>query len=446
MKSSCPNDRHPRHHLPSRYRYSETLMAEVIQFNCPVCGTMLRLPLDMAAQKGPCPTCQHEIIAPDPYRGIGALEAPSPVVLRATEPFRPFADSPPLTPKRQEAAATPTPATPDREIETPEIPHVAQPAPPTQSEGAKRSTTVLVLSCLLSFAVALAMGYAIGVRSGQYLMKIPPSAPLKIPVEKPGLTKDSIVEVRAPRPEPTPMFVKPIIQEPSKDIAKVEAPTIDPVEKPTKVSAAAEASLRAFLEAPDWATRSAYVLYPEVVRSAMETYSHQSPDGPTPFKSISVKQSQIDEKTGNTLFVFQVDTAAIPTGIPVAVVETPKGWLTDWQTFVEFRDDLFKHFADGPAKKTQRFHLIVSAPPAARAAKTANETFASFLLDPPMPGRQQLAFVKKDSEAYQICQAATASGSIFTPVLDITKLTTPDGQGYLEIVKVIATDWLPREK
>ncbi|MEO8613641.1 MAG: hypothetical protein ABI600_00750 [Luteolibacter sp.] len=421
-------------------------MAEVIQFNCPVCGTTLRLPLDLAAQKGPCPTCQHEIIAPDPYRGIGALEAPSPVVLRANEPFRPFADSPPLTPKMPEPVASPTASAPAGEIATPEVPNVDLPAPPTPPVGAAPSPTVLVLSCLLSFAVALAMGYALGIRSDQYFMRIPRSAPLEIPVEKPKKTTAAEEAVPAPRPEPTPIFVKPIIQQPTKELPKTEAHEVDPIEEPIKVSAAAEASLRAFLEAPDWAARNAHVLYPESVRPAMEAYSQQAPDGPTPFKSISVKQSQTDEKSGNTLFVFQVDTESIPTGIPVAVVETPKGWLTDWQTFVEFRDDHFKHFADGPAKKTQRFHLIVSTPPPARAAKTENETFASFLLDPPMPGRQQLAFVKKDSEAYQICQAATASGGIFTPVLDVTKLTTPDGQGYLEILNVSATDWLPKEK
>ncbi len=420
-------------------------MAEVIQFNCPVCGTMLRLPLDMAAQKGPCPTCHKEIIAPDPYRGIGALEAPDPAVLRATEPFRPFADSPPLTPKVNEPITISAPPVSAREIEAPELPNVVQATPPMQAVDAT-SPTVLVLSCLLSFAVALAMGYAMGIKSGQYFMRIPPPEPLKIPVEKHELTPPAVVDVPAPLREPTPMFVKPIIQEPTKELLKPEAPAINRVEKPTQVSAAAEASLRAFLEAPDWATRNAHVLYSDSVRPAMEAYSHQGPDGPTPFKSISVKQSQIDEKNGNTLLIFQVDTAAIPTGIPVAVLETPKGWLTDWQTFVEFRDDLFKHFADGPTKKTQLFHLIVSNPPAARAAKTANETFASFLLDPPMPGRQQLAFVKKDSEAYQICQAATASGRIFTPVLEVTKLSTPDGQGYLEILKVTATDWLPREK
>ncbi|MND02675.1 hypothetical protein D3C83_221440 [compost metagenome] len=68
------------------------------------------------------------------------------------------------------------------------------------------------------------------------------------------------------------------------------------------------------------------------------------------------------------------------------------------------------------------------------------------MLDPPYPGRQQLAFVNKKSEAYATFQTVTASGNIFTPILDVAKRTTPEGKGYLEILRIVETDWLPKEK
>ena len=416
-------------------------MAEVIQFHCPACGTMLRLPLELAAQKGPCPECDREIIAPDPYRGIGALEAPAAVAFAPPEALPAFADSPPLVPRELEIMVH---SAPPEEKETPVIPETI-PAAPENKVPAGSPKTTLVLSCLLSFAVALAMGYALGVRTYSHFTSSPPTAPVIPPVKEIEPIAPVEPPPPAPAPEPAPVPEKPAIEETKAEIPKPEPPKEAPKpEAPVKASAAAEASLRAFLEAPDWATRNAHVLFPEAVRSAMEAYSHVAPDGPTPFKSIAVKQSQTDDKTGNTLFIFQVDTEAVPTGIPVAVAETPKGWLVDWQTFVEFRDDLFKKFADGPAGQKQRFHLIVSTPPPARAAKTENENFASFLLDPPLPGRQQIAFVLKNSEAYQICQAATDAGGIFTPVLEVTKLNTPEGQGYLQILEISATDWIPK--
>lgn len=376
-------------------------MAEVIQFNCPACGTLLRLPLAMAAQQGPCPSCDREIIAPDPGRGIGAHEAPA-------------------------AAPMEVPAAPIREAEA------RQPVAPVQVPVcAKPQRAILVLSCLLSASVALASGFAFGVWSNRQFMKVPP---VTAPVSPPPFVEKPAAIAEPPAPEPVP--VKPVIETPEAD----KKP-----EPPAKVSAAAEAALRAFLAAPDWAARSAHVLSPEKARGAMEAYSHEAPDGPTAFKSVSVKQSYTDEKTGGTLFIFYVMTDMFPDGIPVAVKETAGGWRVDWPAFVEFRDNLFQKFVDGPANKTGSFHLIVTPPPPERTANTENEHFASFLLKSPLADPRQLAFVKKSSGVAATFQAAAESGGIFTPVLEVAKRQTAGGQSYFEVLEVTATDWLPRE-
>ena len=348
-------------------------MAEVIQFNCPSCGTMLRLPLGMAACQGPCPNCDREIVAPDPARGIAAHEA----VAEMTVP-----------------AAAETPAC------------------------AKSRRALPLFSCLLTGV----LGFALGFISNQRFAEAPPvMAPAKI--EEPVV----LAEPPAPTPEP----VKPVIEK-----------TPEP---PAKASAAAEISLRAFLDAPDWSARSAHVLFPEKVRGAMEAHSREVPDGPTAFKSISVKHSYIDEQTGSTLLIFYVTTEKFPAGIPVAIKETPGGWLVDWQSFVEFRDQLFQKFVDGPADQTGRFHLVATTPPPERATKTENEHFLSFLLQSPLDAKPQLAFVRKSSEIFTTFQSATKDGGIFTPVLEVAKRQTADGKSYLEVVKLSATDWLPRE-
>lgn len=372
-------------------------MAEVIQFNCPACGTLLRLPLAVAAQQGPCPSCGREIIAPDPGRGIGAHEVPAAVAVEV----------PVLEAAVQAAAAL---------VQVPVC--------------GKPQRAILVLSCLLTGAVALTWGFVLGVRSNRYFTRIPPvTAPVNPPpkVEK----AMAVPEPPAPEPAPAPEIVPPKIEKKP--------------EPPGKVSAAAAAALRAFLEAPDWAARSAHVLFPENARGAMEAYSHEVPDGPTAFKSISVKQSYTDEKTGGTLFIFYVMTDMFPDGIPVAVKETAGGWRVDWPAFVEFRDNLFQKFVDGPANKTGSFHLVVTPPPPERGASTENEHFSSFLLKSPLADPRQLAFVKKSSGVAATFQAAAESGGIFTPVLEVAKRQTAGGQSYFEVLKVTATDWLPRE-
>ncbi len=408
-------------------------MAEVIQFNCPVCGTMLRLPLAMAARQGPCPKCQREIVAPDPYRGIGAHEAPPPVVLQVPAPFRPFVETPPLVPKPPEVISKPPrPIVEPEIILPPEIPAPAAAAPPPPaavtpvpvSEPPQRA--ILVLSCLLAGAVGLAMGYALGVKTAQSFRENPVVSP---PV------------IGAPQIDKPPVIEAPPVADP----VPTPTPVVEPVKPPEKISAAAEASLQAFLEAPDWATRNAYVLEPDKVRGAMEAYSRVVSDGPTPFKSISVKQSQVDPATGNTLFIFIVATEKFPTGIPVAVKETGGGWLVDWLAFVEFRDSLFQQFVDGPPGKGGFFHLVVSVAPAAQKETSANKNFTAYFLQSPLAQKAQLAYVKKDSPTATTLLEQTAGGRTYAPVLEVEKRITPDKQDYFEILSVKADDWFPRE-
>ncbi len=380
-------------------------MAEVIQFNCPVCGTLLRLPLAMAAQQGPCPQCRSEIIAPDPHSGIGASEAVPPVLAEKPKPPAPFAETPPAVPETQEPL---------------EIIPEPEPVKPTPPVAAPPPRGMMGLACLFAGMVGMAMGYALGVRSSKCSAA---SAAAMQPLE--------IV----PKVE---TVVAPVVTENVTPPAPPEPPPL------VKVSAAAEASLRAFLEAPDWAARSAHVLFPEKTRSALEAYSRETPDGPTAFKSIAVKQSQIDEATGNTLLVFSVTTAQHPGGIPVAIQETPGGWLVDWATFVEFRDGLFEKFAEGPAEKTGTFHLILTLPPPDRAANTANESFSSYLLQSPLSAKARLAYVKKSTPLAATLEAHTMNGQSYAPVLEVIKRTTPDKRDYLEILAVKADDWIPR--
>ena len=69
----------------------------------------------------------------------------------------------------------------------------------------------------------------------------------------------------------------------------------------------------------------------------------------------------------------------------------------------------------------------------------------SVVLNAPLNLTTQLAFVKKASEVSATFQTATAAGGFFTPVLEVAKRKTADGKTYLEVLRVVASDWSPRE-
>ncbi|MFT4177056.1 MAG: hypothetical protein QM627_10420 [Luteolibacter sp.] len=404
-------------------------MAEMLQFPCPVCGITLQLPSELAGQQGPCPRCHREIIAPRPR-----IDSPGlPFVSGREEPKRipdvPFADPP-----SQRAAASTEPSissVPEKTTPSPEI------SPPPAFRCRSRRT-VLFLSCALTGLVSLALGYLLGQRSPNLLNPQPAAATTPIP-EAPSKT---IVKTVIPPPEIEKTPQPPAVTPPPHPTPPAET-TKTPEEKPGKVSDQALAVLKAFLEAPDWASRNAYVLHAESLRTAMEAYSHEVPDGPTPYRSIRVAHSATDPETGETLFIFHVETEEIPSGIPVAVQETPKGWFVDWLTFVEFRDDRFTKFTEGPVGTSGVFHLIVSIPEDI-SAQPLNEHFVTYQISPPLPDREKNAYCRIGTGTFSMLQRTTPEDAFSNLVLEVAKKASTDGKShYLEILNVRATDWRP---
>lgn len=425
-------------------------MAELIQFSCPSCETVLRLPIDQAGWQGPCPRCHQEIIAPDPSLGTGArivdelavppvAESESPAS-DAIEPPEPEATDPPppieppvrLEPEARAAVARTGPAIPAAPV--PRSNPDRGPSLPSPARHGDARPAILVLSILLSSVVSLVVGYLMGLRSEWIIARTPfPEFPSIPPAE-----------VGPVRTSPPPVLVAPAKSLKPDPVPAVAADIDGNIDKePAKASAGAETALRAFLEAPDWSSRSAYVLSPKRVRPLMKSYAREHPDGSTPAENISVESSYTDPLSGNTLFIFKVVTDRAPAGFPVAVAESDDGWLVDWESFVEFRDDRFRLFAEGPADQTARFHLLVRKPTPEQAEGTENEHFTTLMVEPPLPDRQRLVYVRKGTDTYQRLAAAISGDMITAPVLELAKKTTPDGKSYLEITRIVASDWIP---
>lgn len=473
-------------------------MPDLIQFDCPSCAATLRVPIEYSGRPGPCPVCQTKIVAPDVHTGTGAyLAAASPTTPQPAAVTSPAPPPAPPAPEREpvqsavaaptaaelfpRVTALPTPApasevrmeprsqpaarSPLGEGTTPPVrlidpktapsPRAGQPqfrkmetlppAPDYLSELAeeprapRRSLVPFVLiGCLLTAVAALALGFFFGNR-----FKTETPEPFKFPPQAPPVTRP--VAPQSPRATPPSPKVNPV---PAPPVGTSQSEPPKPVEpkpaaEPPKAIAAAEATLRAFLQAPDWAARSTYVLSPEIVGPKMEAYAKNNSDAATPFRSFTVQFSEIDDTTKSTLLIFEVDSPTAQASLPVAVLETDKGWLVDWESFVEFRDDHFKHFTEGPADLVGEFHVRVTTPPENSEIPSENDNFAGFVLAPPLPNRQKVAFIKKSNSDFARLRAATSGREAFV-VLELTKRSLPDGRSYLEILSIKATNWWPR--
>jgi hypothetical protein len=227
-------------------------------------------------------------------------------------------------------------------------------------------------------------------------------------------------------------------------------PPDEPAETTTYpvASSPQEAALRAFLSAPGWTQRIAHVLQPERVRDAMAEHAARHGDGP-----VEVTAVDLLESAGAT-HVFIVRTPRTPEGFPVAVLTTPNGaFQVDWECFIEFHDDAFREFADAGSANRGTFHLLVNpAPPS-----TATQGIAKYRLNPPMPGRERMAFAEEGSTVHSRLQEAfdvhhenrsqtereilAATG--LPLVVTIAKRPDAAGSSKLWIEQVIAIGWTP---
>ena len=258
----------------------------------------------------------------------------------------------------------------------------------------------------------------------------------------PVIFKKGSQDAPAPKagPAPTPPSSQP---EPVK-------PPEPPPATPAKLDS--DQTLRAFLEAPDWKTRSQHVLIPEQVGELMEKRAAESGDGPIAYTGISLATI----KDGTHLYI--VRTTGIPDGVVVGVVPTDEGPKVDWEAFIGFHQDDFRKFCVGPAGQKGIFmlHVKPSSPPEGEA----ESHFQRFRLAPPMPNRDQLAWIRKDSPALPKFRAvaeggaglnkndveAALAGDGVPMVVALEKKANGVGQTFLEITDFIKVGWGPAAK
>ncbi|MEM9237741.1 MAG: hypothetical protein AAGB14_13265 [Verrucomicrobiota bacterium] len=226
-------------------------------------------------------------------------------------------------------------------------------------------------------------------------------------------------------------------------------PATDPNDQAPPQPVGPEATLKTFLAAENWKARSNFVIFADQLRPRMEKRAEEFDDGPIEVTGLS--RLHINEDS----HIFNVSTAKFPKGFPVAVARDGAGWKVDWETFVEFNDDRFKRFASGEGGENGVFHLMINLV----NSEEADGLFSSYRLNPPMPDREQIGYVRNDSIALarlrnifreqaglpeeEFAQLLEGAGPPL--ILALSYKTNSQGQSFLQIEDVIAVGWGPGE-
>ncbi len=482
---------------------------EDISFPCPSCGIQLKLPAASAGITGPCPRCHAEITAPEaPAQPQAptwpALESPlqagskepkeplpeffedfhgftdplemarHPSLVDPLPPSRPPSSQPPAA--RGEAAVPAFPEAPPASPASASSPPVEtrEPEPPAERprESARResaparkrpadsglhvpgadaepapaprraiSLAIFILSCLLCICFAFVAGFLVGVKTP---MAVPP--PIVVPPPDPPRPGPATSDIPQPGPPATGTGVEPggTGEQPGGTASATDPLPLDGV---PEGEPSPEATLNAFLSAPDWAARNVWVLNGEELAADMRLDAENFGDGPIETTSVEPL------RTVGGAHVYLVCTPELPRGFPVAVLPTLDEWLVDWVSFNDFHRDSFKRFTEGPTDRRGTFRLLVK--PATN--ESAESLFSPYVLSPPMPERQQVAWVRKGTLAEARLQTIFESRAGYSEedfsnlmkqagpplIISLYKGENSQGDHFFQIDEIKGIGWIP---
>ncbi|CAN5712253.1 hypothetical protein BH11VER1_BH11VER1_26320 [soil metagenome] len=190
----------------------------------------------------------------------------------------------------------------------------------------------------------------------------PGVSPVKAKVEDPGTPpKQDDPKPLAPMPmekavpEDTVQFT-PVPVETNVPKA-VAIPPVRLNSVPAEAQSAFDA-LRRFLEVPTWNERANYVKRPEVVKPLMGKNAAVSGDGPIVVSSINFIERFTKDK--DAYCTFEVSGGFLPHPV-LAIVEQPATGpaQVDWESFVEFKDDLLLKFLENNGAPNQKFRVTM---------------------------------------------------------------------------------------
>ncbi len=149
-----------------------------------------------------------------------------------------------------------------------------------------------------------------------------------------------------------------------------EAPPVTPAPAPSgdaphvgKVPAEAESALVAvqkFLAAANWQERAAFSQKGDKLKAEMEQHAAAYPDGPIHAENIAFLDRYVAKDGHPPYCMFEVAGGSLKHPVMVLVEQPPKGPArVDWETFVEFKDDLLLKFLTTQGAPNRVFRVLL---------------------------------------------------------------------------------------
>jgi hypothetical protein len=263
--------------------------------------------------------------------------------------------------------------------------------------------------------------------------------PMHLPPPNPVVTQPSsqLVEIgRSPEGAASPSSMKGSAAE---DLASSKQPEVRGA--PDAVKPAVEGLLK-FLNAPNWNERMKYTLHASKMEEKGTNYYQNNADGPIEVELIEYLRHDTSPQIGQgTHVVFVLSGRSWNYSFPVMVEQTADGAFVDWLTFVEFKDDLLRHYLASDLENVWSFHVELRRTHYFEDDVANSDKMDCFEIMSVMGTAHAFAFVPKDSPlARSLANTITWDKEVSYVVANLQYRNTAEGK-WLELVGVPQLNW-----
>ena len=156
---------------------------------------------------------------------------------------------------------------------------------------------------------------------------------------------------------PEALLIKPVAETSEPSVAPLN--NIKASEVPVEAKSALVA-LKSFLGAANWHERLQWCQKQDSIRGAMEKYYQSHPPGPINATQINFIRRNPGKSTATAYCMFEVLGADLKHPVVTYVEQPTKGPArVDWETFMEFKDDVLEKFLSNPDAPHARFRVTL---------------------------------------------------------------------------------------
>jgi hypothetical protein len=235
-----------------------------------------------------------------------------------------------------------------------------------------------------------------------------PAAPAVPPPVVPGLTVSPAPEalplpvpVALPPAEPVDIPPDPPTSDPAPVVVRKAIPITEEYDF-AAIRKDSRKTLELFLLSSNPAERLAVCQRPEKIRAELETYYQTHSSGPLPLEQLALLAEDLVPDTTLNLHLYNVLLKDRESPIPVSVEETRDGFRVDWQTFIESYEHRLRTFFSKPIKEPGQFRVLLRrahyfGPPVPGMEKER----IAFSVEPPMRDESFHVWADKDSRVFR---------------------------------------------